>query len=346
MDYASFHEFRNKLKSNLNWFLDVRSLSLDAEGDHRPLAISSLLSCCYRQLPNISQNGQSYSLPVPSFDISSYLSDDAEYRQPIIDLHRFLIQNFSDYISHVLLVGSLATLDYSKGWSDIDAVMIVKHTTLISSSRLHELRQLCLRAWPYFLAVTPLQHHGFIVITEYDLANYQSSYMPVSVLEKSIALFSTSEKINFNIISSDGGSIFSLIERRDCVLEAINSGYLRHHPYQGVYLKDNYLNARNGMYQLFCMLGYIMTVPSYLLDGLGRPCYKSESFDLVKGLLSERSLSIISKASIIRKNWETHHGTCYELNEIPHWVQEKLGIEYFKEWYIVLSEAVDIINDK
>ena len=61
------------------------------------------------------------------------------------------------------------------------------------------------------------------------------------------------------------------------------------HILKGECLQNNFSKPNNAMYQLFWLLGNIMTMPAYLMTCLGTPCEKKYSLSMLK-LLSDSSL--------------------------------------------------------
>ncbi len=93
------------------------------------------------------------------------------------------------------------------------------------------------------------------------------------------------------------------------------------------------------------MLGYIMTVPAYMLDALGLACYKGESFVNARHYLTDQSWCTIEKASTIRKMWQEEEGVNYTLNAIPKWIPPILGSNYFEQWDALFNEVISLIDD-
>ena len=63
-----------------------------------------------------------------------------------------------------------------------------------------------------FFSITKLQHHGLIMFTEFDLKNYQSSYLPLQAFKKNLNLLNNN-KITFKIEEKTNKKIyFDLIE--------------------------------------------------------------------------------------------------------------------------------------
>jgi hypothetical protein len=337
------NNFQNSLHSLLSWYLDVRSKTIDVEGEHRSHALANHIASGYRVLDINKLNLETISITPPHFNKSEYLQEDAGYRQPIAELYDFINSHLQEYISYFFLLSSLATLDYKKGWSDIDSFMVIQDDVVRDGRRLSKLRELCIEAWQYFLRITPLQHHGFIIVTESDLLSYPTSYMPPAVFEQSFSMLSDSRTITFKTKKSDSGALKGLKGRAVVLKEALQTGVFKHHPYQGRYLYTNFRNSEDAMYQLFCLLGYIMTVPAYFMDGIEKGCYKGESFNLARPFFSDRAWEVINKASEVRSLWEDREGVEYKLNAVPKWVQDVLGNYYIEESLIIIEEAIEKI---
>jgi hypothetical protein len=339
--------FQDSIHGMLTWFLDVRSELIDLEGEHRAFAIASHIANCHRNL-NLPEG----DLPVVQkkgvpFDLKSYMSEDSKYREPIKDLYYLVNEELKDYISHFFLLSSLATLDYKRGWSDIDSFMVINDDTVKDEKKLNMLRKICLSAWSIFLRITPLQHHGFIVSTPQDLRSYPSHYMPPAVFDNALCLIDNQKPIDFLVRSGASGSLKGLKARISALREAVETGVFKHHPKDGKYLLSHFENADDSMFQLFCLLGYVMTVPAYYMDGIGKGCYKGDSFVLSRPAFSDRAWKILNRATEIRSEWELREGTNYKGNAIPLWLQKILGKDYIEDsLYLVEEAVVNILRDR
>ena len=248
------------------------------------------------------------------------------------------------YISHSFLIGSLSTLDYKKGWSDVDIFIVLKDSAVEDYMKLVELRNVCYKAWDIFKEISPLQHHGFIVVTAKDLLHYPEYYMPPAVFDYSKKILDKQSCISFNVCRRDSGALGNLKARLDVILMAEKTGVYKHHPKKGKYLKARFANSDDSMYQLYCFLGYIMLIPSLYMSSIGKSCYKRDSFILAKHAFSSESWSLIQRASIIRNNWELEEGVKYTGNSIPLWVQGILGDSYIIEAKHLMKEVILNIN--
>lgn len=335
-------QFQDSLHGLLSWFLDVRSLTIDQEGEHRARALAEHLACCYRRWGMPKPSGRAVLKAGIPLDAASYGREDSQYRGRVLDLCAFVRERMGGHLTHFFIHGSLATLDYAQGWSDVDSFMVISQEAVTDGSRLLELRKECLAAWPLFLRMTPLQHHGFLVATEGDLRAYPSYYMPLAVFDTALAVLPGQRAAKFHIRSKDGGSFRSLSERRDCLESALKDGVFRHHPRQGICLEARFRNADNAMGQLHALLEYVMGVPCFLMDALGEPCYKKESFVRGRPLFSEKAWEIVDRASQIRRTWPSREGTGYSGNAVPQWLREILGPDYIEKSFLLLDEAVAV----
>jgi hypothetical protein len=335
-------QIQDSVHGLLTWFLDIRSRMLDGEGDHRPSAMAAHLACCHRmwepgvvpaEAPAVHTGGD--------FDPEAYAAEDRPFRLRVVALCAFIADRLRPFLSHAYLHGSLATRDYAAGWSDVDTLLVIRRSAVTDRAALLELRRCCLEAWPLFLQVCPLQHHGFIIATEDDLAAYPSHYLPPAVLESALTVIADGP-LRLVPRSEQAGARRSLMERRDAVRDAVREGTLKHHPRNGVCLQSGYRNADDGMQQLFSLLGYLMTVPAYVLDALGRACHKRDSFVRARPILSPASWSIIDRISSVRAEWPQREGVAYNGNRIPDWVQNRLGAAYFEDALQVLEDALTV----
>jgi len=224
----------------------------------------------------------------------------------------------------------MATLDYSKGWSDLDTFVIVNSDTLYSPDNIIDLRYKMIAAHDYLLQIDVHQHHGFIFCSEIGLRHYYSHYLPLEVLRESKTLLPYGAlRVHSNRKKKYAVESFRKIN--NTLADALKNGILKHHKYQNEYLQDSFKNL-NTMYQLKYFLSIVMTLPTYYLDAKGLPTYKGESFNKVKYDFIQ-DWEIIEKATKIREMWPDKEEHPYIGNEIPKWVVSILGGDYFYNAY-------------
>jgi Nucleotidyltransferase domain len=342
----STYELQRQANALLNWFLDIRSTHIEREGEHRAHAIADSISAMYGVLADCIIAERNIITKIPArFEPIEYQSADLDYRLPVINLVNLCRGSLQDHAAALYLHGSLATKDYSKGWSDVDTFLVVRDETLRSPVRLVELRRRTLDLWSAFLKVCPLQHHGFIVAGEIDLMSYPSSFMPVAVFDHALTVFSQNASLRFGPKAGTGsGSLRSILGRKAVLHEALRTGIYKHHPHSGVYLRQRFENADEAMPQLFAFLGYVMTIPSYVADAIGQGCYKRDSFRVTRDLFSAQGWALIERASQIRSRWQCEEYPTYSGVAVPQWLQRDLGPDYLEAFAITLDDAQNAIK--
>lgn len=334
--------FQSALQQNLYWFLHPQSRVLDAEGEHVVAQVARLLAASYGQIQFPDQPLDAVTKHVPPFVESEYLAEDAHYRKPIAELARFSRERLAPYLSHFFLHGSLATLDYCRGWSDVDTLLVVSRETATDPRRLCALRALLHQAYAYLTAIDPLQHHGFIVTTEIDCQCYPISAMPPVVLDGAISLLPGAGMIDLRCRNTDNEIRNAVTGRVALFRDAVGSGVFRHHPRHGVYLKAHWQNADDAMYQLKYFLSVIMIQPAYLLEATGRRSLKGDSFALCRDILADQ-WAIIDRASTVRREWPNHENHPFRGNAIPDWVRECIGDDYFERGLDLVQAVAEYV---
>ena len=334
----------------LNWFLDDRSLCLENDGSHRPYEIAKQISDTYMHLEFFKSESKEIRILKPKiYNSEEFLEgDDREFLKLVDDMANYINSFLSEYIETFLLHGSFGTKDYSKGWSDIDSFMVIRTNTIESTDKLVELRKKCLFLRNKFYQICPLQHHGIMTYTNYDLKNYLPGFLPLQSLEKSQALF-FDQKIQFNIIQNEKIEKYPGLGRIKYIYkltnEALAEGEFLHHPHNGVGLKVDYKNCENAMRQLFWFLGTIMTMPAYLLTAINKSTNKKKSFEVAKKYYSDESWSLIEDATKIRLLWGINQGVEYSGNKIPEWLIENFKNNYMQRFNTLLKESILIIEN-
>ncbi len=117
---------------------------------------------------------------------------------PVLELVDELVDADIPGVSSFWLHGSIATLDYVRGYSDCDATVILNKDSITDANSL-----ICLRNKLSYIScalhnIDPLQHHGLFVLTEYDLQSYQQSFFPLEIIERSVEIISGVDKVEYN----------------------------------------------------------------------------------------------------------------------------------------------------
>ena len=338
-------KFQNSIRSILNWFLRPDSNNLSEKGFHNVSLIGNHISLSSSLFDSNVFETEERVVNLGEFDNRLYENIDKDYLSHIADMNRFVNKNMSHLVSHFILHGSMATLDYSKGWSDVDTLVVVPSSTLCDTKKLLELRDTSYEAHKFLYRVDPLQHHGLIFASDCDLNAYPVHYLPCEVLEKSISMIEGRNKISLSVRDSKDECVKGLISRINLIRDSKKDGVFKHHAYQGEYLLENYKNSQNGMYQMKYFLGTFSILPSLVLCAQGSPCYKGDSFSIAKKLFSEEAWEVVNKVSKIREMWQHKERYPYFGNKIPAWLIEELGENYFSIGDKILEEIEKICKE-
>jgi predicted nucleotidyltransferase len=224
--------------------------------------------------------------------------NDLVYMRPVLGLASYCEKYLQSWTKAVLLHGSLATLDYLKDYSDLDTVMIISIETLSDSSKLKSFRRIYRKSLGYLYWFDPLQHHGHIVYTEFDLEWYPERFLPIAVFENSRSLTGKHVIINFFVRDSTD----------ECIDEFRRVARVFKDRAKGPWIPKDPWNVKN-------FLSEFMLLPAIYCQALGFQCYKKNSFDIAKRTLPPDIWEVMNKATIIRENWRYNRVDCL-LNRI------------------------------
>ncbi len=250
---------------------------------------AGILSALYRDLSKIKNKNLKLikKLACEEFNLNDYVKNDLEYLKPLKEIKEYADKNLRQHLKGFYLHGSLATNDYIKGWSDVDTLSFVSKETISDPKLLLELRNKIYRMRYYFYKIDPLQHHGTIIISEYDIGNYCQAYFPVPVLKYARSFFEDDKIMGFSA--------------RDYSSEAMERlfyfvSYFRRLNEEKIF--------RLGSYDTKTLLHSITLFPSLYLQAKGTLVYKKFAFDIARRDFPETTWKIIDEVSSIRKKWK------------------------------------------
>ena len=99
------------------------------------------------------------------------------------------------------------------------------------------------------------------------------------------------------------------------------------------------------MYQMKYFLSVLMSMPVFFLDALGQASYKKDSFKKAKPYFG-KEWEIIEISSEIRQQWQHNERHPYLGNEIPGWLINKLGKDYFSRAYNISKKMYELLDKK
>ena len=248
-----------------------------------------LLSSLYQDFSSVKhKNTKLINKPkCQELNINSYKKFDLRYLKPLAELKNYANRHLKQYLAGFYLHGSLATKDYVKGWSDADTLAVVSKEAIENPEKLLGLRIKMYYMRHFLYMIDPLQHHGSIIISQYDLDNYCKVYFPVEIFKYAKSFF-----------KEDG---ISKIRVRDCSSESLAKlfwfvNYFRRINIQKSYNMSSY-DAKN-------LLHCITLFPTVYLNAKGIFVYKRLSFEMAKKDFKKEAWEVIDYASSIRRNWK------------------------------------------
>jgi len=315
----------SQLSSNdiLNWLLQFKTKSIVTEPDFIRSTFSNHLSTLYKEEPEYAS---AENLSLLKFDPSVY---QGTMMSPVIEMADKI--KSTDFFSHFIIHGSTSDLSVIPGWSDFDALAVVKSSAL-KNDRFEEFFKLCVDLDKQMRRIDKFQHHGIHYIHEHELLSYPQLYLPKELLSYGKCLVGTDTLFLSSVDSSENElKRFKGIVRM--LKTASDSGTLFHHGLNGSFLREDFKDE-NTMYQLKYFLCVIMLIPSLWLNLKGEYCSKADSFEMIRKYFDKEDLEIIEKASTIRSMWGINsESSNIEDNKIPDWVQGILEKDYFSRAY-------------
>lgn len=185
--------------------------------------------------------------------------------------------------SYLYLLGSLSSLDFVPGLSDLDTLLLIKRDTLLDFKRLKEARTAVLSSLPYFFWIDPLQHHGHITISEIDLCWYPQPFFPLTLLEECICL--------------DGSTIPIRYTVRDSRFERLRTGFVAASSF---YRGNETMKGWKDPYQIKFHLQVAQLLPVLLNQMTGNYAWKPKAFRRIKPQFSKEGWELVERSTQMR----------------------------------------------
>jgi hypothetical protein len=216
-----------------------------------------------------------------TLSIPQYSGSNIHVREMMKALHHFEAE-----LAGAFIHGSMATGEETS-YSDFDALIIIHDKIFHSSGKLAKLAKRINNLRKIMHKADPLQHHGWFVLPEKNLAAYRDTYLPVAVLRNSRSLLSGKEvKLSLAVIE---GNNYDIAFERLCV---------------SLKKKLSVPYDKWNLYQLKSIFSEFMMLPSlYMQAQLKKGVSKKESFELMRMDFDPADYSVMDEISLIRKSW-------------------------------------------
>ena len=220
--------------------------------------------------------------------VNPYALDDndytTDYLKPVLKFKQFSERKLKGYIAGAYVHGSLATLDYVKGWSDFDTLVIIRRDAIADYKKLLELRDLFYMSRSFLCEIDPLQHHGHMIFTEYDMDYYCQAFFPLVLFKYSKSLLGP-KKLEFKL--------------RDCTNE--NIAKFR---WFADYFKNLNGNSKMSSYNAKFLLHAVTLFPTLYLQAKNIHVYKKFSFGIARKDFKPKEWEVVDYVSSLRMNWK------------------------------------------
>lgn len=239
-------------------------------------------SCFSKYLGDRQYNLQ--NIKIEPFNIN-LLCKDKNYLNPLKRIIKYLNEEIKDDLIGFYLHGSLATMDYVKGYSDVDTFMVIERTTMQSPYRLVKLRNNCLKLYKMFFSIDPIQHHGILAVTFFELNFFSQGYFPLVLFQYAKSLLK-GKGHELKIIERD-----SKIDRNNLYWKMIST-------IRGWHQQD--IKSPN-MYELKSRCQYLLLTPIVFLQTKDIFLYKRDFFD--KFRINKKD-DLLNRISQMRNQWQ------------------------------------------
>ena len=210
---------------------------------------------------------------------------DIRYR-PVHTLHRLLKQEGVGVFQRAIVHGSIATLDDTLGFSDMDLAFVVRAVVLKDPNQLLRIRKLTAEILISTYAFDPFMHHGPFYISEIDLAWYPEAIFPPVLFDYGVDLLDNSPALEIWTRPSE-----DITDRMLGMFE----NFFGQWPAAPFILKDGY--------DLEWVLGSAMLLPAlYLQLSTGSFRYKRDTFSVAEKNFLPEEWEPIRAATELREN--------------------------------------------
>ena len=234
---------------------------------------------------DIQQPRQSGQVPrSKSYQSWCHAGGDAKHYRPVHVLRgRLLSCNAADLFLRSIVHGSVATLDDTPGFSDLDLAFVVRRAVLVDPTSLIKLRRVAADVLTSTYAFDPFMHHGPYYLSEIDFVWYPEAKFPLVLFENGFDLLEPEQELAVATRPSE--------DVTDAMLEA----------FLGFFRSRTAEFAVRNYYDLELILGSAMLLPAlYLQRRTGRFRYKRDTFPVAQRDFSVDEWQPIRKATELR----------------------------------------------
>lgn len=204
-------------------------------------------------------------IEIKKLDLKGYTG--TKYLQILAELKKYFEKDLKKEIVSLVIHGSVATMDWAEGFSDLDTFAVVREGVCEDSKKLETLRQKIYAIGGLLKKSDPLEHHGFIFCHEGNLDFYHQRFLPVEVFRYAKVLAGT-DKITFNIRDSRQENLENFEHYYQIFKNIAATGKITH-------------KTGSPEYQLKWFVSMLLLMPNLYLQAKEIYVYKKFAFGLV-----------------------------------------------------------------
>lgn len=197
-----------------------------------------------------------------------------------------LLENKKEDLLAAVVHGSLATGE-EINYSDFDGLLIIKDEVFLDKDRLVSLAKVIHESRRIMHLIDPLQHHGWFVLTESDLKDFPSAYLPLEVLAYACSLIPVSGT-DLRVVIKTKPDFYAPVKNMCRRIRKVSKSG----------------NRPKTLYQLKSILSEFMMLPTLYIQARDqRGVFKKFSFIAAAADFNQSTWSIMDEVSKIRMEW-------------------------------------------
>ncbi len=211
-----------------------------------------------------------------------------KFLKPLNEFVNYIRKNFKkEELVGAYIHGSLATNDYVSGYSDFDAILIIKEDVMKDDFKMIKIRNKIKKANTFLYLLDPLQHHNLFIITELDMKYYFQPTFPIELFNYAREITNYKNILKFRCFSEDEHLDKIFLYRID----------MFSNPKKYKLDKKNVYDIKNAVQN-------ILLLPALYLQGKNKKyLYKKYSFNKAKKDFSRKEWEIIERCSQLRRTF-------------------------------------------
>lgn len=232
--------------------------------------------------------------PLTSSDVKIIRTEPYSFHNPVVlKVKRFIEKELFDDVLNAFVHGSIGTGELIP-YSDFDGLIIIKSEVFANPQRLLSVTKKIKTSEQLMFELDILQHHGWAVITEKDLLNWNNSFFPVELFDHCKTIFGSNElTLHFAESTVDHKTPFYAL----C---------------KNIERKKAAQKCPATLFELKILLSEVLLLPALYVQARDKKgIFKKYSFEAAQKDFDAETWNVVQQASSMRLNWN-QSGVNYE----------------------------------